>query len=410
MRTSSLRKLSKKTRFLIFVFLLFVFARCQKEEYNAPLMLKVHFSTQKTSDASKSADASQFLSVKDQISALKSTKGTKSVIADGAHYTIYGVGVTGFWWTEPLTAVNWQITNPAIGLDTTINSQEMMSFKFKELGVYAIRAFSTPPYGFNWNMTLSVLSSLDEALIVSPDFIRSEYISATNVFRYYWRVQKPVVFSGTETLFRTFGLSQQTYNPFPVFYNQVSFYGADSIEWYYDLAPNGLTAQGAKSNVGYVNSAASEIWLTIDTASIWRCQDPVDNNVVEAIHYNGQVGPLGTNFNPPADVQTGAGDYGQTIPIVLVGSPTAGSLPLYIMSEPETNRWRHRLASETDWTELVTTPQPNGRVHIVLPAHPSFEQRIVQLGHIDNGTFVPDSYMSLSSMYNPTFQGFSIAY
>ncbi len=405
-RTSTLTKVSA----FMFAFFL-ITAGCEREEFQAPLILEIHFSAQQANTA-KSGNvqkSAQFMSTKGQIIDLKSTNGSKAAIASGASYTIYGTGVTGVWTTEPPTAISWQITNTAIGLDTTLTSRELITFTFEQLGVYTIRAFNPPPYGFEWFMTVSVLNSLDEALIVNPDFIGSEYISSANVFRYYWRVPRPSIFDGTETLFRLFGYSGQVYDPFPAFYDQVSFYGSDSIEWYYDLPPNGLTAIDAKTNAGYVNSLSVEIWLTIDTASIWRCQDLVDNNIIEASHYNGQAGPIGSNFSPPAGTQTGAGDHGREIPVVLIGTPIAGAIPLYILSSPQTNMWRHRLISESTWTEVTTTPQ-NGRINIVLPAHPSFDQRIVQYGHMDNGNFIPDPYMALSSMYNTSTQGFSFAY
>lgn len=383
------------TSALILAFIAIFIASCS-EKFEAPVPPpKIHFSTQNNN---------QMKSVKSS----KSFTATKAEIVNGANYNIYGTGVTGFWWTEPPTAINWQLTGPN-GLDTLFNQQELISFTFADLGVYTLRAFNPPPYGFEWFMTISVLNSLDEAMIVQPDFIRSEWIPASNVFRYYWRVPRPTILDGSETLFRVMGLSGTTYDPFPTFFNQVSFFGTDSVEWYYDYPPNGLTPFGAKTNVGYVNPSAEEIWFTIDTASQWRCQDPTENNIIEAVHYNGQVGVLGTNFAPPSGVQTGAGDYTNPIPVILVGTPVSGQLPIYALASPETNRWRHRLSSETNWTELAITPA-NGRIAPLLPANPSFDQRIVQYGYFDGTNFSPDPLMSLSSMYNAAAQGFVFAY
>lgn len=396
--------------FIFFIITLMINS-CQKDEYLAPVPgPKINFSVQSNQEvtAKSGKSAVNFSGLKD-INSVMASNGSKSEIANGANYTIYGVGVTGFWWTDPLTAVNWNLTGPS-ELDTLINQRELISFTFPELGVYSLRAFSPSPYGFEWFMTITLLESLDEALIVAPDFIKSEWIATTDMFRYYWRIPRPVIFDGSETLFRTMGLSETLYDPFPAFYDQVSFFGADSIEWYFDYSPNGLTPLGVKTNVGYLNASNEEIWLTIDTASIWRCQDPVENNIIEAILYNGRVGVVGTTFEVSTDVQAGAGDHGSAVPVILIGTPVSGELPIYALADPETNLWRHRLSSETDWTELSITQEDNGRINFNLPNNPSFDQRIVQYGYFDGVTFTPDPMMMLSSMYNATVQGFEFAY
>jgi len=399
-----MKKRTLTTSVLLAVAIALIVFACGKEEFETPMMLKIHFNTQQ----SQKLKTGIIEPLSKNQKASNSAKATNSVIENGANYTIYGTGVTGVWGTEPLTAINWQITNPAIGLDTTIIGKEMISFTFQQLGTYTIRAFNPPPYGFEWFMTVSVVSSLDEALIVQPEPVRSEYIDSSNVFRYYWRVNRPVIFDGTETLFRLFGFSGIVYNPFPAFYNQVYFYGTDSIEWYFDIAPNGMIPGRGKTNIGYLDGV-SEIWTEIDTSSVWRCQDPTDNNVAEFIYDNGRVYQVGTVFTPLTGIQTGAGDYGRPIPVVLMGTLVFVEIPLYILASPQTNMWRHKLITDTTWTELPIT-QTDGRIHPVLPAHTTFNQRIVQYGYMDGINFVPDPYMSLSGMYNVAVQGFSFAY
>lgn len=330
---------------------------------------------------------------------------TNSIIENGATYTIYGAGVTGIWATDPLTAINWQITNPEIGLDSIKTAQEMISFTFQSLGTYKIRAFNPPPYGFEWFMTVKIVNSLEDALIVQPDFIRSENLSG-NTFRYYWRVNKPATLSGSEDIFRCFGFSETLYDPFPVFYNQIYFYGSDSIEWYLDIDGEGR----AKTNGGYRNSAGKEMWFVIDTSSTWISQDIVDYNVIEFNFYYGLVGVLETNFSLPDNISSN-GDHGKDVPVVLIGLiNSSGSIPFYLLSSPETTVWRHRLNDGTEWTNENAT-RVNGRINILLPAHHDFGQRVTQYGHYDeNNIFVPDPYMELSSLYNSTVKGLHFAY
>lgn len=333
----------------------------------------------------------------------------KSQIADGAHRNIYGILTSAFWWTQNEELINWQLTGPN-GLDSTITNANMFVFTFQDLGDYNMRAYRNPPYGFEWTMTITVHSSIDEAVIVEPEFMGSQWLSPSNVFRYYWRVEAPVILNGSETLFRVQGLSEVEYDPFPVFYNQVAFSADNSyIEWHYDYPASGINWFGAKTNVGYVNASSEEIWLTIDPDSPWRCQDPIDNNVIEGIHYNGHIGYLGTVFSPPAGVQTSAGDYNNPVPVVLLSYPENGEIPLHLLCNENTSHWRHRLETEDVWT-IVPITQSGGRINPILPAHSVDGQRLVQYGRQIAETWENDVYMQLSSMYVPAIQAFRFSY
>ncbi|PKM91369.1 hypothetical protein CVU82_02115 [Candidatus Falkowbacteria bacterium HGW-Falkowbacteria-1] len=379
----------------IFLPMLIVFAiflaiiSCQKDDYLTPIPgPKINFSVQNEDGESSMKSAKSTMA----------PNGTKSEIADGTIYNIFGTGKTGLWSTEPLTAINWQITGPN-GLDTLISSQEAITFKFMELGTYNIRAFLPAPYGFEWNMTVNVLSSEDELNVVNVRFVGSEWVDGIGMFTYTFRVNKPLFITGTETLFRITELSDSINALYlPIFDGIEITPGGDSIDISFSYPPSGLDYFDVKFIGGYINTGGDSIWFNAEPTSPYKCQDPIDNDIFEATIFNGIIGVAETTFPIPSDIQVGIGDYNNDVPVVLLALPVSGGVDLYFLSE-EAETFRYREIITDPWTEVSLADVGGQRFYAHLPENPASGEHIFEYGTGTGITFVPDPYLIQSSLY-----------
>jgi hypothetical protein len=401
------------TNFLIGASLLFSMVNCQKEEFTIPEPGIKIFATvqdqpldnQKSSIKTTKEDVqligqlfSSTWQLKESVYGLKSdpVTPTKSQVSDGDIIVVYGTGKTVLMDTEPLTNIDWTITGPP---DTTINLSwtgvPAITYKVPVLGDYNVNPHLDGL--FSWNMTIRVLGSPDELNIVNTEFVGSEWIPEDTIFRYTYKMEKPL-FITTETLFRITELSSDSEAPYLPFLDGVYLNAAeDSIYISFDCSPS-LEPYKVKFIAGYFNAAGDTIWFNANPASPYKCTEPVDADIFQATIYNGLEGVESAEFPLPVGVQPGIGDYNEDVPVVLMSLPTTGGVDLYLLSQGATT-FRYKENQVDPWIEVVLTDLGGSRYFVNLPDNPLSGEHIFQYGTGTGVDFVPDEYMSLSSLY-----------
>lgn len=403
--------------------LLILLANCQKEEYVMPVPVKIMVAVEgdAQSNNKSSANFTKEKSSGDVLLAQVFTKNggikenvygsqkgpigpVKSQISDGDVIIVYGIGKTIMFDTDPLTAINWTITGPP---DTTIvknwTGMEAITYKLPVYGDYDVNPNLPGPYGFNWHMTVRVLSGPDQLNIVNTRFIGSQWIAIDSVFRYTYRINKPA-FITTETLFRITELSSDATAPYLPFFDGVSITpGGDSIDISFSYPANGLTAIKVKFIAGYMNASGDTVWFNAEPTSIYKCTEPIDSDIFQATIYNGLEGTEMATFPTPVGVQPGMGDYEEAVSVVLMSLPATGGVDLFLLSENATT-FRYK-ENETDpWIEVVLTNMGNGRYSGAnLPENPTSGEHIFDYGTGTGTSFVQDPYVVMSTLYYTSY-------
>lgn len=398
-------------------FLLIFLANCQKEEFVAPIPIKImvavegnetqstkssaSFSKEKSTDVLLAQVFAKTGEVKENVyGTQKAPVQPKSQINDGDIIIVYGAGKTIMFDTDPLTAINWTITGPP---DTTIvenwTNVEAITYKLPILGDYNVNPNLPGPYGFSWNMTVRVLGSPDELNIVDVRFVGSQWVAVDSTFRYTYRINKPL-FITTETLFRITELSADASAPYLPFYDGVNITpGGDSIDISFSYPANGLTAIKVKFIAGYMNASGDTIWFNAEPTSLYKCTEPIDSDIFQATIYNGLEGTETTTFPTPTGVQPGMGDYGEDVSVVLMSLPVTGGVDLFLLSENATT-FRYKELETDPWIEVALTNMGNGRYSGAnLPENPTSGEHIFDYGTGTGAGFVQDPYVVMSSLY-----------